>query len=251
MYFPKISVIVAVYNGSATLCRCLKSIFSQSYNNYEIIVMDGGSKDGTVKILQENANRIDYWESTPDRGIYHAWNKALRHAKGDWVCFLGSDDFFWNNEVLKNLIPGLKVATNDSVRLVYGRVASVNKNGEVKNLLGVPFNRINSVLAHQMPPHPGLLHSSLLFREHGTFDESFRIAGDYELLLRELKTGDAMFISDLIVTGVQYGGISCNKATFWRLVAEDIAARKKHRISLITTQTLKYYAGLLYHSFFD
>jgi glycosyltransferase involved in cell wall biosynthesis len=251
MYFPKISVIVAVFNGSATLLRCLNSIYSQSHNNYEIIVIDGGSKDGTIKILQDNSKRIDYWESVPDRGIYHAWNKALSHAKGEWICFLGSDDFFWDSEVFKNMLPRLQIAKNDGVRLVYGRVASVDKIGKVKNLLGIPWNRINSVLAHQMPPHPGLLHSSLLFKEHGTFDESFRIAGDYEFLLRELKTGDATFIPDIIVAGVQYGGVSCNKATFWKLIVEDVAARQRHRISLINTETFKYYARLLYHSFLN
>ena len=247
---PKISVILAVFNGSATLSRCIKSIYSQSYLNKELIIIDGGSTDDTVKIIKDNSHRVAYWESKADRGIYHAWNKALSHSTGDWVCFLGSDDYFWQDDVLEKMIPALRITENNDVRLVYGRVASINKMGKVQNILGMPWERAKSILSHQMPPHPGLLHHSNIFKEHGGFDESFHIAADYELLLRELKTRDAIFIPEVIVTGIQYGGVSCNIGNLPRLITEDIAARKKHGLSLITTQILKYYTVLLFNSIF-
>lgn len=247
-YTPKITIIVAVYNGSLTLSRCIKSIILQSYPNKELIIIDGGSSDGSVKIIEDNSKIITYWESMQDRGIYHAWNKALSHAKGEWICFLGSDDYFWEEDVLKKMIPTLRIAEKKDIRLVYGRIASINKMGEVQNILGMPWEKSKSIVSHQMPPHPGLLHHAHIFRDHGLFDESFRIAGDYEFLLRELKTGDAMFVQDVIVAGIQYGGMSCNIANLWRLISEDIFARKKNRLNLITTQTVKYYLIMFYNT---
>lgn len=247
-YAPKISIIVAVYNGSLTLSRCIKSINLQSYPNKELIIIDGGSSDGSVKIIEDNSENIAYWESNQDRGIYHAWNKALFHAKGEWICFLGSDDYFWENDVLEKMIPSLQIAEKKGIRLIYGRIASINKLGEVQNILGMPWEKSKGIFSHQMPPHPGLLHHANIFRDHGLFDESFQIAGDYELLLRELKTGDAMFVQDVIIAGIQYGGMSCNIANLWRLIFEDISARKKNRLNLITTQTVKYYLIMFYNS---
>jgi glycosyltransferase involved in cell wall biosynthesis len=235
MYFPKISVIVAVLNGSGTLSRCIKSINSQSYLNKELIIMDGGSTDDTLKIIRDNSHQIAYWESKPDRGIYHSWNKALSHATGDWVCFLGSDDFFWRDDVLGAMIPSLETAEQRGVRLVYGRIASVDRVGGVRGFLGEPWEGTRSLLSHHMPPHPGLLHHMDVFKEHGGFDESFRIAGDYELLLRELKTRNAIFVPEIIIVGMQCGGVSCNFRNLLRLIAEDIAARKKHGLNCITT----------------
>ncbi|MDA3897412.1 MAG: glycosyltransferase [Desulfobacteraceae bacterium] len=93
---PKISIIVVVFNGAQTLERCLYSVVHQIYPCKELIIMDGGSTDGSVELLKRYDSQIKYWESKPDRGIYHAWNKALEHAEGEWICFIGSDDFFFD-----------------------------------------------------------------------------------------------------------------------------------------------------------
>ena len=100
--WPKISIIVAVYNSKKTLQRCIDSVFSQTYPHKELIIIDGGSTDGTVDILRANNDKITYWKSEPDNGIYQAWNKALDHAKSDWICFLGADDYLWKPKVCFN-----------------------------------------------------------------------------------------------------------------------------------------------------
>ncbi len=165
MYLPKITVIVAVFNGSVTLSQCIKSIYSQSYANKELIIMDGGSTDDSVKIIKDNSNRITYWESKPDRGIYHAWNKALSYAKGEWICFLGSDDFLWQDDVLEKMVSMLALAKKKDIRLVYGRVVSIDKAGKVQNIFGMPWEKEKSIVSHQMPPHPGLMHHSEIFKD--------------------------------------------------------------------------------------
>src|SRR3990172_6849742 len=99
-FAPLISIIVAVYNGKATLQQCIDSVAQQTYPNKELVIIDGGSNDGTVELLEKNRSKFSYWISEPDRGIYNAWNKGLVQAHGEWVCFLGADDYLWDATVL-------------------------------------------------------------------------------------------------------------------------------------------------------
>lgn len=225
---PLVSVVVAVLNGAATLPRCLDSVARQTYPRKELIVMDGGSTDGTVGLLQENRAAISYWESAPDRGIYHAWNKALARATGDWVCFLGADDFLWSDDVLARLAPALAGAP-PAVRVVYGRVVVVSRAGEVLRVEGGPWPERRRGFRRTMNvPHPGLMHHRALFEEHGPFDEGLRLCADYDLLLRELKTRDARFVPDVTVAGVQHGGVSYSPAAMPRMLEEQARIRRKH-----------------------
>ena len=146
-------------------------------------------------------------ESKPDRGIYHAWNKALSHASGEWICFLGSDDFFWKNDVLEKMVPSLEIAGEKNVRLVYGRVGSIGKTGKAQTFLGAPWDKETGVKRQSNSSTPGMLHHSSFFRDHGGFDESFHIAADYEILLRELADREALFVPDVVVAAIQYGGV--------------------------------------------
>ncbi len=194
-----------------TLEHCIESIVSQSYPYKELIIIDGGSTDGSLSLIDSHKNKITYYESKPDRGICHAWNKALKHSHGEWVCFLGADDFFWNKNVLSDFSPHLKQAKDSRIRIVYGQIAKVNASGKILKLEGKPWNKIQWQMPHGMPlglPHPGLLHHRTLFDEHGLFDEIYKIAGDYEFLLRELKKGEALYAENLISVGHQTGGIA-------------------------------------------
>ena len=92
MNHPTVSIIVATFNAEVTLERCLQSIFDQAATQWELMVVDGGSSDRTVESSGANSDRITYWHSKPDAGIYDAWNQALERARGDYVCFLGADD---------------------------------------------------------------------------------------------------------------------------------------------------------------
>jgi glycosyltransferase involved in cell wall biosynthesis len=209
---PLISIIVATLNNKETLGRCIRSINEQDYSYKELIVMDGGSTDASLDILHSYNSTINYWESESDKGIYHAWNKALKHATGEWICFLGADDYFWDNHVLSNIAPHIIRAKNYGIRVVYGRIARMDQSGRVIKFLGEPWEKIKWLMPHGMPlPHTGLMHHQSLFKIHGMFDETYRIAGDYEFLLRELRNSDAHYVQDVIIAGWQAGGISDHK----------------------------------------
>ena len=230
---PFISLIVCVFNGEQTLRHCIDSISGQTYPAKELIVIDGGSSDGTKDILKNGGNAIAYWESKPDNGICHAWNKALTHASGDWIYFLGADDFLWDNDVLEHVSKTLAVAY-PPCRVVYGKVFSVDSDNTVLETTGVSWDEAKRSFPKRMSiPHQGVFHHKTLFQSHGKFDESFRIAGDYELLLRELGKKDALFVDDVIVAGVRIGGISNRLNERSLFLKENIRARRKNNVSYI------------------
>lgn len=234
---PRLSIIVAVLNGRNTLELCIKSIVCQTHPDKELIIIDGGSTDGSLSIIRKHEQNITYWESKPDRGIYHAWNKALARASGEWICFLGADDCFWNDHVLTDLLPSLCRAAASGIRVVYGRIARVDDGGRLLARWGKPWEKIRWQMPHGMPlglPHTGLMHHRNLFGDHGLFDETFRIAGDYELLLRELKhkKNRALFVEDIITVAQRVGGLADSNSLFFH--TEVLRARRKNGINRIS-----------------
>ena len=225
---PLITIIIAVFNGAKTLQQCIDSVAEQSYANKQLIIIDGGSTDGTVELLQANAQSISYWVSESDSGIYNAWNKGLVQAKGEWVCFLGADDYFWDDQVLASMSRFL-VKLPMNIRVAYSQIMLLSENGQELYLSGEPWQKVKQRFKQLMSiPHPGTMHRRDLFEQHGYFDESFRIAGDYELLLRDLKTADAEFIPDLVTVGMLQGGISSNPKNTLSQLHEVRRAQQKH-----------------------
>lgn len=225
-----VTVVVAVLNRAEQLPRCLQSFVEQRHSAKELVVIDGGSSDGSTAVLTEFDEHISHWESEADRGIYHAWNKALNYARGEWICFLGADDYFWNADALATAARHLATAY-PPYRVVYGQVALVTERGRVVELLGETWTRVGSRFRSRMSlPHQGVFHHRSLFAEWGLFDESFRIAGDYELLLRELKEHDALFIPGLTVAAMQWGGLSTTPRHTLRALREFRRAQRQQSV---------------------
>jgi GT2 family glycosyltransferase len=236
---PLISIIVAVYNGKATLQQCIDSVAQQTYLNKELIIIDGGSKDGTVELLKTDSNKFRYWISEPDHGVYNAWNKGLARAGGQWICFLGADDYLWDTTVLERLAVHLEILPA-SIRVAYGQIMRISDNGQPPQPAGASWEEVKEAFKQRMCiPHVGMMHRRALFEQHGQFDESFRISGDYELLLRELKTGDAVFIPDIITAGQRLGGISTDTANFFTIQREVMRAQRMHGQPLLSKHYLR------------
>ena len=227
-YQPLITVVVAVYNKHATLQQCLDSVVQQTYRNMELIVIDGGSSDGTVDVISHFSSRMAYCISEPDRGIYHAWNKALAQAHGEWICFLGADDFLWDPQVLSRIVVHLE-RVPPHINVAYSQVNLLDENDETLYSIGEPWDEVKQGFKQLMCiPHPAVMHRSSLFKKHGVFDESFHIAGDYELLSRELFDNDAFYIPDLVFSGMRQGGVSSAPANTLLAVREVRAAQRKN-----------------------
>ena len=228
---PLITVVIAVYNGQSTLQQCMDSVTQQKYKYLELIVIDGGSTDGTVDILMANESKLIYWISEPDKGIYNAWNKALAKALGEWICFLGADDYLWNNNALADMVSVLKTLPRET-QIAYGQVMLLGLDDAPLYAVGAPYQLKpgQRVDVMGLPPHPGLMHRRAVFDERGGFDESFRIAGDAELLMRELQRAPACFIPGVIIAGMRQGGISSKPSNILKSLKELRRIQQKHGI---------------------
>jgi len=155
-------------------------------------------------------------------------NKGVRHTHGEWILFLGADDFLWNSHTLLQMADILS-KTSKEVLVTYGRVMLVNEAGESVYLVGESWLNIKNRFKQVMClPHQGVLHRRSLFEQRGVFDDSFRIAGDYELLLRELRDNDAVFVEGLVVAGMRQGGVSSAPKNSLRALKEIRKAQILH-----------------------
>jgi glycosyltransferase involved in cell wall biosynthesis len=224
---PLISVVMSTLNAARVLPRCLDSLRAQSFRDFEVIVMDGASTDGTVEILRNGGDIVTEWRSAPDTGIYNAWNKALPLMRGEWFCFLGADDRLWDADAFACLAPHLRTAAPRH-RIVYGQIRQLDDEGRVIEELGEPWSGFKDRFrSHVCLPHPGLMHHRSLYEQSGGFDERFRLAADYEFLLRELKTGDALFVPSLTVA-VGWGGRTTRPEEYVAGMRETEAVLRMH-----------------------
>lgn len=229
---PLITVITVVFNGAVTLEKSICSVIEQNFDNVEYLIIDGGSTDGSVELLKKYDSAIDYWVSEPDAGIYDAFNKAVMCSTGDWICFMGADDYFFSKMVLSQMSRCF-LRDDDGVKLVYGNIALLDSEHREVCRVGeawhIAKNKFNSVMAI---PHPGLMHHRTWFAKYGLFDTSFRIAGDYEMLLRGWPREDAVFVADCVVVGMALGGVSSSPENAIKALKETRRAQKIHGINL-------------------
>lgn len=204
-----ISIISATFNSKILLEITAKSIRSQEIDSIQWIVADGGSTDGTVNWLAENADVVSDWFSEKDEGIYDAWNKALNLVTNEWVIFLGSGDVFANKSVLRDFTEVLNHSfPNHS--LVYGKIQYTNTpDGHVVTEVGSPWDELYRKwenLRPALPVHPEVFHHRSLFLGR-KFDLRFRIAGDSHFLLRVKSEADPLYVN-LPVVKMLSGGLS-------------------------------------------
>ena len=185
----KISVITVTFNCAGTIARTLESVASQSWPDVEHIVVDGASSDGTMAIVDSYRGGLAHVLSEPDSGIYDAMNKGLALATGDVVAFLNSDDFYKNEGVLERV---LSVMQQEQLDALYGDAEFFSPGHH-----DIVVRRYNSrrFTAERlgwgwMPAHSALFVRRYLFQRYGTFQEDYRIAGDFEFVARVFKHRD-------------------------------------------------------------
>jgi len=210
---PRLSVIVATFNAARHIQRCLDSIDAQEFSAREVIVIDGGSSDGTADILRNNSERIHYWHSRPDKGIYDAWNQALPHARGEYIAFLGADDAWHAPDTLRRVFDAIGARELD---LVTGRGHLVDESGKLLHEFGRAWD-YRKVARKMTICHPGSLHRKDLFDRFGCFDTGYRITADYDFLLRLPRDLRTLHL-DMPLADIEDGGISRDRR--WLMLRE-------------------------------
>jgi len=180
-----ISIITAVYNNKEFLEEAINSVLSQSYPKIEYIIVDGGSKDGSVDIIRKYESKISKWISEPDNGIYDALNKGIKMATGEVIGLLHSDDIYADDRVIQKTADLFIENMCDSV---YGDLVYVDKkdiNKVLRYWRAENFN-YNILMKGWMPPHPTFFLKRSHYEKFGSFEQSLKISADYELILRML-----------------------------------------------------------------
>lgn len=200
----KISVVTVVLNAVRTFDQCVTSVRNQSYGNIEHLVIDGGSTDGTLELLACHRDRIDYWVSERDRGLYHAMNKGILAATGDFVYFLNSDDYFADENVITDVVAAIR--KNPLVDLVYGDVLMECEGKLVRRRQVATLNRES--LCRKGFCHQALFARRETLRRTGGFSEEYRVVSDGDWLARALADGATSFHLDRVIAVFGLNGLS-------------------------------------------
>ena len=205
---PIITIITSTYNVVRDLHWTIDSINNQTYPNVQWIIADGASDDGTVDLLEQHSDVIDYWFSEPDNGIYDAWNKALEHVKGDWVQFIGAGDELYETNTLEKVASYLKDAY-PIYELVYGQVQHITEKTRKKlYITNGPWQEFQGkweIGRPKLPTHPGVYHYHNLFLNN-KFDSQFKIAADSLFLLNCINK--SFLYIPIIIDKMPFGGVS-------------------------------------------
>ena len=240
----KISIITSVYNNKETIEDAINSVLSQSYDNIEYIIVDGGSSDGTLKIIEKYQNDIARYTSEPDRGIYDGLNKGVELATGDVIAFLHSDDIYASETIIEEIVKEFKKSGSDGV---YGDLIYTPKEDRTKVLRYWKSKTFEPSMLKKgwMPAHPTLFLKKSVYDTYGTFDLSFKIAGDYDFMLRVLSAGISVSYLPKVFYKMRMGGES-NKSLQNIILKsrEDLRALRKNNVGGIGSLFLKNFSKI-------
>jgi len=201
MHTPTITIVTVTYNAAALVEKTILSVLEQTYSNVEYIIIDGNSTDATVECIEKHKDQLAYWESKPDRGIYHAMNKAVAKAKGAWICFLNAGDVFDDKFVIGKMVAS--IPADKSVKILYGDVITLGKDGErYEKMASAPCNKHRMFFCHQS----AFVLTSLL-RTY-PFDENYKMSADFKFFKESYYRGDGFIHIPFPVAIYDMSGIS-------------------------------------------
>ena len=202
----KVSLITIAYNSEETIEDTIKSIVAQDYANIEYIIIDGGSTDTTLSIIDKFKDSIATIISEPDKGIYDAMNKGVQNSTGDIVGILNSDDIYANNKVVSRIVEAIGDKDSIYADLVYVNRANTDK---VNRYWKSGTYKKGIFKKGWMPPHPTFFLKKSCYDQYGTYNLRLRSAADYELMLRMLhKHNISVVYLPEVITKMRVGGQS-------------------------------------------
>lgn len=235
----KVSIITPTLNSSTYIEECMTSVTSQDYNNFEHIIVDGGSTDDTLEKIRRHSDDRTHILTGEDRGIYDAINKGVLSATGEIIGVLNSDDSFYNESTLSTITLAFE-RTNCS--LCYGDLIYISRDSKEKIVrLWRPGNFCRkSIFSGWMPPHPTVYARRKIYQEYGLYKISYKISGDYDFLTRVmLREKQVTYIPKILVC-MRTGGVSTKGLrNLVRKSREDLLILKKHNLGGLLTLAQK------------
>ena len=244
---PRLSIITVTFNSEKTIERTLKSVAEQTHKNIEHIVIDGASTDGTLTIIEKYKDGISYFRSESDRGVYDAMNKGIAAAHGDVIAFLNSDDFYEDHHTLSQIASEMK---DEQIDAVFGDVVffEAGQPGRIVRRFNSSRFRADMLAWGWMPAHPGLFVRKCLFDRVGVFRPEYRLAGDFEFMVRIFKDKKINYKAlNTVLVRMQLGGLSTRGFhSAWIAQQELISACRQNGIS---TNQLKLFSRYVFKIF--
>lgn len=231
----KVSIVTVVYNRVHCIAHCIESVLNQTYKNIEHIIIDGGSTDGTTEIIEIYKEKLGFYISEKDEGLYDALNKGIKKTNGEIIGILNSDDFFSQPDTVKKIVNGFLISGAD---LVYAKGLYVDreKPSKIKRIYSSgPFKK--GYLAYGWIP----LHTTIFVRKeiygiYGEYNSNYRIASDYEISLRWFQNDEISkyFLNEWVVK-MRLGGLSTSAKQQIKKSKEDLRIiRLNHLNGLLT-----------------
>lgn len=201
---PLVSIITVVYNGGEPLEQTIQSVINQGHVNIEYLIIDGGSTDGTLDIIRKYNDRITFWLSEPDRGIADAWNKGIREAKGEIVGIINAGDWY-EADAVEQAVSAFR--NNPEVQVVHGNMLTWEADRSEIIMLRKPL--MKRFYSMRTPfNHPTMFVKKEMYVKFGLFDDQYRIAMDYDFMLRLILGGVKILYIDKVLANMCIGGIS-------------------------------------------
>jgi len=196
---PQLSIITINFNHKKGLAKTIASVINQSYTNYEYIIIDGGSIDGSTEEIKRNSSKLTYWISEPDKGVYHAMNKGINVATGEYCLFLNSGDCLTDKNILSNLFQ-----ENHQEDILYTDAYFGNSRYTYSSFLSLEFLLTKSLC------HQSTLIKKHLFDKYGLYKENHRIYSDWDFLLNVilLENCSYKYVDSVCISKIEIGGIS-------------------------------------------
>ena len=226
----KVSIITIVYNNATCIESCIQSVLKQTYKNIEHIIIDGGSADGTQKVIEPYLSQLGYYISEKDKGLYNALNKGIKVATGDIIGILHSDDLFFEDVTITKVVDAFLESKTD---LLYANGQYVERDN-IKNI-----KRIYSSKPYKekylnfgwIPLHTTIYVKKDVFENYGLYDESYRIASDYEISLRWFKNSNIkkFHLNDFLVK-MRLGGKSTTLKLQKKKSQEDLNIMRRYNL---------------------
>jgi glycosyltransferase involved in cell wall biosynthesis len=226
-YNPLISIITIVYNNAQYVRGAIESVILQNYEYIEYIIIDGGSTDGTLEVINEYSNQISMIISEPDSGIYDALNKGLKVSTGDYVGFLHSDDFFIEKTLISDVVSLLQ---KSGAEFCFGNSILTNSiTSKVVRYYQSGFFHPFLFRLGWMPPHPTCFYERKLHQEFGYYSTEYRIAGDFDFLTKVFMNRKVKWIHyDCVMVNMRLGGASNIGIKSKKIIASEIRQSLKN-----------------------
>jgi glycosyltransferase involved in cell wall biosynthesis len=248
----KISIITVCLNAKDTIESTFLSVFSQTYKNVELIVIDGASNDGTLDIIEKYKERISHFVSEPDKGIYDAMNKGIMLATGDFLIFLNANDVFYDEYVLEKVANTLN--ENPEAKFLFGNAEYISTDKQESQILSYDNIKNDFSIIFDNICHQSVFYRKSLFEEFGLYSEQFKIYSDWDFNIKCLAENKVKIIYlPLIICKFQLGGACSNSNSEKTCKFEKKALIEnyysKYKCFLLINDFLRSHLGFIYKIF--